>query len=234
MVKIRENSQKLSLAKNTIRDVEEFYANGFIENLEEKINQSKDIIVNEMVEYAKKNKKEIFDKNGNIVGEEVKFNPLVINNMFFKPITKSSCFVPKYNAEKLAVLFDYYNYLIENINENIGTFPSSIASFCKLAGISSATLKNYKNSDDPKMREVVQIIYDQIGDENITLGQLGKVRSPMTIFKMKSQNDIVEKQTPNVNINLTEELDMNKIKSRLDRYKNLIDVKDVKEVYNEQ
>ena len=233
MPKIRENNDKLVLAKNSIRDIEQFYANGFIENLEEILNQNKDKVINEMIEHAEQNKQDVFDKDGNIVGQEVKFSPLVVNNMFFKPITKSSCFMPKYNAEKLAILFDYYNYLIENINQNIGTFPSSIATFCKLAGISSTTLRNYKNSDDIKMREIVQIIYDQIGDENITLGQLGKVKTPMTIFKMKAQNDMAEKQTPNVNINLTEQIDRNEIKSRLDKYKILIDSSSEKEVYNE-
>ena len=69
------------------------------------------------------------------------------------------------------------------------------------------------------MRVIAEKIYDQIGDENVTMSQLGIVKERSTIFKMKSQNEMVEKQQPNVNINITEKPDLEKIEARLNKYR---------------
>ena len=213
--------------RQTVRALEDFYTNGVVENLDSIINEKKSKIINSLIEYAKNNEKPIYNKDGKIIDYKVAYNPVSINNMFFKPLTGTTCFVPKYNAEKLAIVFDYYNYLIQNVNEKIGTFPSSISSFCKLANISTSTLRSYKNSADEKMREVVQMIYDQIGDDNITLGQLGRVKSPITIYKMNTQNEMVEKKNPNVNIHLSKVIDEDDINKKLDRYKTLLIEEDI-------
>lgn len=69
------------------------------------------------------------------------------------------------------------------------------------------------------MRVVVEKIYDQIGDANITMSQMGMVKERSTIFKMKSENEMVEKQQPNVNINIVEQPDLKKIEENLNKYK---------------
>ena len=88
-----------------------------------------------------------------------------------------------------------------------------------MAGITLNTLRGYKNSIDLNMRVIAEKIYDQIGDENITMSQMGIVKERSTIFKMKSQNELVEKQQPKVSINITEQPDMDRINERLDKYK---------------
>ena len=130
-----------------------------------------------------------------------------------------------YNAEKLGMVFDYYCDILTEINDKIGYLPSSLTSFCKLAGITTTTLRNYRNSTDLNMRIVADKIYDQIGDENLTMSQLGKINERSTIFKMKSQNEMVEKEQPKVQINITEKPDPDRIKKRLEKYAQYSDKK---------
>ena len=51
------------------------------------------------------------------------------------------------------------------------------------------------------------------------MSQMGVVKERSTIFKMKSQNEIVEKAQPNININITEKPDMERIEERIGKYK---------------
>ena len=49
---------------------------------------------------------------------------------------------------------------------------------------------------------------------------MGIVRERSTIFKMKSQNELVEKAQPNVNISVKAiDVDLDKINERLNKYK---------------
>lgn len=212
-----ENEIKI---REDIRDLEQFYTTNKVDNMLEKIEEKKQEIVAEMVEYANKHTKPCkWDKDGDPISWRVDANPLVINQYFFKPIVSIGSIEPEYNAEKLAMVFDYYCYLVSEVNDKIGSFPSSLTSFCKLAGITSSCLKKYKNSSDINMRIIAEKIYDQIGDTNITMSQLGMVSERSTIFKMKSQNEIFEKEQPKVHINIVEAPDIEQIQSRMEKYK---------------
>lgn len=219
----REKKQELQLKnQQDIRELEQFYTNGEIENLLEKVEEKKEELVNKMIEYADRNTKPVkFDKEGNPLDYEVQINPVVVSNYFFRPITPLTNQEPIYNAERLGMVFDYYCDLIAEVNDKIGNFPSSLSLFCRFAGITTTTLRNYKNSTDYNMRVVVEKIYDQVGDENLTLSQLGAVREKSTIFKLKAQNEMVEKVQPTINLNANIiDVDMDKINERLAKYKN--------------
>lgn len=206
--------------RDEIRDLEQFYTTNKVDNMLEKIEEKKQEVVNEMIEYASNHKRPCkWNKDGDPVAWEINANPLVINQYFFKPIVSIGSIEPEYNAEKLSMVFDYYCYLVSEVNDKIGRFPSSLTSFCKLAGITSTCLKKYKNSSDLNMRIIAEKIYDQIGDTNITMSQLGMVSERTTIFKMKSQNEIFEKEQPKININIVETPDMEQIQGRIEKYK---------------
>lgn len=206
--------------QNDLRVLEEFYTTGKVENMLKTIEKKKEELVKDMINYAETRKVPIkWDKKGNPTAYALNINPLVINNYYFKSIVPIASQEPIYNAEKLAMVYDYYCDILTGINEHIGYFPSSLTSFCKLAGITLSTLKSYKNSNDLNMRIIAEKIYDQIGDENITLAQMGRAKERTTLFKLKSQNEMVEKQQPNVNINITEQPDMGKIEERIKKYK---------------
>lgn len=220
--KIDENSYEIIKSNHTeIRKLEEFYVTNKIEDMLGIIEEKKEALVAEMVNYANTHKETVkWDKDGAPLAYEVKINPLVINNYFFKPLVPITCQEPLYNAEKLGMIFDYYCEILAEVNDKIGNFPSSLTSFCKFAGITLSTLRTYKNSTDLNMRIVVEKIYDQIGDENITMSQMGVIRERSTIFKMKAQNEIIEKEQPKVNINITEVPDLDRINERLNKYRN--------------
>lgn len=206
--------------QNDLREFEQMYIENKIDNMFENIEQKKEELVADMIQYAEEHKKPVkWNKDGIPIGEKIEINPLVINNYFFKSIVPITSQEPLYNGEKLGMVFDYYCEILAEINDRIGNFPSSLTSFCKLAGITMQTLRNYKNSSDYSLRVVAEKIYDQIGDENITMSQMGVVRERSTIFKMKAQNEIIEKEQPKVSINITEKPDMERIAERLSKYK---------------
>lgn len=221
MKKKSKENYEIEVSKvNDLRELEQDFINDKISNMMNSIEAKKEELIGEMQIYAEENKIPVkWDEDGNVIKYETRVNPLVITNYFFKPIIPITSQEPIYNAEKLGMVFDYYCDLIAEVNDKIGYFPSSLTSFCKLAGITLSTLRNYKNSADLSMRIVAEKIYDQIGDDNITLSQLGAVRERTTIFKMKSQNELVEKEQPKVSINIIEKPNYERIQERLDKYK---------------
>lgn len=225
--KQKENNNEIQKQNfNKLRDLEQMYCTGEVNNMLEKIEEQKKDLVGKMIEYSEKHNEPCkWDKEGNPLDYEVKLNPLVINNYFFKPIIPISSQEPKYNAEKLGMVYDYYCDLISEVNDKIGAYPSSLSSFCKFAGITTNTLRNYKNSNDYSLRVIANKIYDQVGDENMTLGQLGKTKERMTIFKMKAQNEMVEKPRTNINVNVDVKPDYDSIEEKLNNYKDFIDNK---------
>ena len=223
MKKIKENNLEIQKEnQNNLRELEQFYVEGKVDNMLTTIQEKKEKLVQDMIEYAQEHKEPVkWDKEGCVLAREVKINPLVITNYFFKPIIPITSQEPVYNAEKLGMVFDYYCELLAEVNDKIGNFPSSLTLFCKFAGITLSTLRRYKSSEDYSMRVVAEKIYDQIGDENITMSQMGVVRERSTIFKMKSQNEITEKVQPNVNISVKAiDVDLDKINERIANYSN--------------
>ena len=228
MKKIKEENYEIQKKnQNDLRDLEQFYVEGKVDNMLATIQEKKDELVKDMIKYHDSHLKECkWDKNGNPVAWKVDISPLVINNYFFKPICPITSQEPMYNAEKLGMVFDYYCDILAEVNNQIGNYPSSLTSFCKMAGITFNTLRNYRNSDDYNMRVVAEKIYDQIGDENVTMSQMGVVRERSTIFKMKAQNEMVEKVQPQVKVNVNAEIDVDRIQERLNKYKKFASKKD--------
>lgn len=221
-MKNKEKNNEIQLSnQNNLRELEQMYVENKIDTMFDNIEIKKQELVEDMIKYAEEHTKPLkWNKDGIPIGEKIEINPVVINNYFFKSIVPITSQEPEYNAEKLGMVFDYYCEILAEINDKIGNFPSSLTSFCKLAGITLQTLRNYRNSSDYSMRIVAEKIYDQVGDENITMSQMGVVRERSTIFKMKSQNEIVEKEQPKVSINITEKPNMERITERLNKYKN--------------
>lgn len=215
-----QNLEIMQNNQNNLRDLEQFYNESKVDNILGKLEERKEKICTEIQLYAEKHTKPCkWNKDGEPIEFLVNVNPLVINNYFFKSIVPLGSVEPMYNAEKLALAFDYYCYILSEVNDKIGNFPSSLTSFCKLCGITLSTLRSYKNSSDLNMRIITEKIYDQIGDNNITMSQLGITKERPTIFRLKSENEMVEKEQPRVNINIVDKPDMEQIQERLDKYR---------------
>jgi hypothetical protein len=221
--KILETRKK---KQDKTRELEKFYTEGKVEDILSNLEKRKKELIEEMVAYAKEHKIECkWSRNGNPIAWKVDYNPFVIENVFFKSIVPIGCQEPEYNAEKLSLAYDFYCELLVEVNNNIGQYPASLTSFCHFAGITLNTLRIYRNSPDLAMRTIAEKIYDQIGDTNITMSQLGIVKERSTMFKLKSQNEIVEKEHPKVNINIVEAPDMEKIEEKINKYKKFVDKK---------
>ena len=212
--------------QDVTRELEKFYTEGKVDDILANLEEKKKELVEEMINYAREKKKAVqWDRYGDPIAYKIDLNPFVIENTFFKSIVPIGCQEPEYNAEKLALAYDFYCELLVEVNNNIGQYPASLTSFCHFAGITLNTLRLYKNSTDLNMRVIAEKIYDQIGDANVTMSQLGIVKERSTIFKLKSQNEVVEKEQPKVNINIVEAPDMQRIEEKINKYKSFVDKK---------
>ena len=229
IVKKTEQNEKryeVDLKKQTdLRKLEQFYVDGKLNDISETIEQLKEEKVEQMIEFAKDHEMPIYNKDGDVVDYIVKCNPVVISNAFFKPVVPLGNRIPVYNAEKISILYDYYMDLVAEVNDRIGNFPPSLTGFAKFCSISLSTLRDYKNSADIDMRNIVEKIYDQIGDDNVTMGQMGMVKEKMTIFKLETQNEMMKKVQPNVNISYKEVINTDQINSKLEKYKSFLNKK---------
>ena len=229
IMQIRKKNQ------NKARELEKFYTEGKVEDILANLEKRKKELVEDMIKYAEEHNKPIkWGKDGGAIKWKVDYNPFVVENVFFKSIVPIGCQEPDYNAEKLALAYDFYCQLLVEVNNNIGQYPASLTSFCHFAGITLNTLRLYRNSPDLAMRTIAEKIYDQTGDTNITMSQLGIVKERSTLFKMKSQNEIVEKEQPKVNINIVEAPDMDKIEERINKYRSYVDKKTQKRIKDER
>lgn len=175
----------------------------------------------EITKYVEKHKKYTTDKWGNITNSYVDVNPILISNTFFKSLVPLDA-NPTYSAQELSKLYQYYEFLLTKINDEIGDFPSSLTLFCKLIGISLKQFQELRTSQDESITNVVEKIYNDIEEFNISMAQIGKLKERTTLFKLKSQNEMEEKVAPKVNINIKKEVNESKIMGNIDNYSKFI------------
>lgn len=178
--------------------------------------------VQEIELYAKTHTKPKFDKNGNKIDVYVDYNPLVVAEKFFKRLYKPKEGVILYTSEQLKEFYELYRELVMEVNDKIGTFPTSLPTFCKLIGITVEVLKQYRETSNLEMKKTIDTIYDEINDDNLFLSQLGQASEKSTIFKLKSINEVTEKKAPNVNVNLKGVINQAKYDAKLEKYQDLL------------
>lgn len=212
-----EEEKKENLAlKSDVIDLENFYVNGQLDNLEQIVKAKKEQIVNKIIEYG--NMQE---------GKET--NQYLISTYFFKSINALGNCEPQYSSEKLAIVWNLYMYLVEQVNINIGMFQPTISHFCKFAGITTRTLKNLRNSSDFQMQTIVERIFDETFDSNVLMAQNKKLSNRSTELRVKVENEVQEKPQVKVNVNVNQELDLEQISDRFnDIMKFNVDKKETK------
>lgn len=230
LITTEENLNQIE-EKSKIVDLEKFYVNGQIENLDLLVEQKKKEIVDKIVEFNKLQTIEIKNADGEVVDTVQKeLNPYLISTFFFKSINCLANVEPVYTSEKLAIVWELYMYLIEQVNINIGMFQPTLSHFAKFAGISTTTLKAYKNSTDHQMQVLVNKIYDETFDSNVLLAQNKKLSNRSTELRVKVENEVQEKPQVKVNVNVSNDVDLEQISNRLEEIRNFgKSVKDYKE-----
>lgn len=190
---------------------------------ETELTKLKETLSKEMIKYAKDHTKPLLNRKGDEVGDYVDYNPAVINSCFFKPIIPNMGSMPRYNAKKLEQVYEYYNFLVTEVNDKIGVYPPSLGTFCKVAGITMAELEKYKVGGSLDVQVVVGKIYDEIGDNNMILTQMGRVKEATTMFKLKAEHNINEKKQPNINVSLKQSIDTSKLDAIISKYEKIGD-----------
>ena len=154
--------------------------------------------------------------------EYVEFSPIAVNETFFKNLQKPKEWVFIYSSEELEEFYEAYREIVLEINEDLGVFPTSLSSFCKLIGITIETLRGYRDTKDVNLKRVIDTIYEEIGDDNLFVAQLGGASEKSTLFRLKSQNEMQEKKSPNVNVSIKALVNNAKYDAKIEKYKDLI------------
>lgn len=193
-----ENKEKFEL-----KTLEKMFINNEIDNL--------DILIKKKMEEFKQNlalleiqgTKITKDKDGNekeIFDKKYK-NPVVLSEYLFKSVNPYKNMTPEYTAESLNAVFNLYCEILAEVNAKIGTLAPSISSFCKFAGISSTTFKGYKSSPEDDLRNLIDVIEDYCYDTNVAMSQNGFIKERSTVYRMKSEQEKMEKEQQKVIIN---------------------------------
>lgn len=139
------------------------------------------------------------DKAGNKINDT---NPFLVSTYFFKTINPMDNVEPIYTSEQLGAVYKLYNDIVERVNMDIMMFQPTLSHFAKFAGLSLEKLNSLKFSTDATMASLVERINSDIFDANMTLAQHKRVTNNSTVYRMKVENEKIEKKAPNVNVSV--------------------------------
>lgn len=218
MSRISERNEETRIKnKQEIRVIEQGYVDEEYRDLSLIVERKRKEIEDKLVKYLEDNKQVIYTKEGTPITKP-NVNPLLIQKYFFQSINPLVNVEPEYSAEKLGIIWQLYEEMIGKVNAKIGVLVPNLSSFCAFAGIRLTTFKRYKSSVDESMRIVVEKIEDGCFDSNVMLAQMGYVKERSTVYRMKSEQERVEKEAPQVHIH-KDVTDLNAIRNRLNEIK---------------
>lgn len=224
-MKTKEYNQSVMLKnKKELRELEKNYVEEILGDINKAIENKRKEIEKKLIEYSETHKVKKRTKDG-VEYEVANVNPIVIQKYFFKSISPMMNIEPTYNAEKLGIVWDLYEEMIEKISTDIGVIAPSLSGFCSFAGIRVSTFKEYRKSVDIDMRVVSEKIEDSCFDSNTTLAQFGYIKERTTVYRMKSEQERVEKEMPTVHIHNNNGVDLEQINKRLAQLGNFADKK---------
>lgn len=217
MKKTKNNRDEIyndALIKADVKSLEQFYVNGKIENLPQIVENKKEQIVKDILDYKMLYTEEKKNDKGEVTSTKLHITPYIVSNYFFRSINGLNNIEPEYSGEHLSILWNLYTYMVEQVNIHLTPFTPNITHFCKFIGITSSSLKRMLKSPDDGIRITVEKIYDVCYDERMTMAELDKYNARATTFRMKSEMNINEKDVPQVVIN-TQSIDFDSISKRL-------------------
>lgn len=191
------------------------------QKLNAKIQTIKEELPAKIQEFKEKYMEYVTDKMGNQLNVT---NPLKVSMVFFESINPVLDSKTLYNSNQLSKIYELYKYITKQVNLEIMTYQPTLSSFANFAGITLEQLQEWRSSSDFGLHIVTTRIFDESYDTNISLAQSGILKSTPTLFRMKTENAVVEKPTPKVNVNVNvDNIDLDKINERLDYIKQYSD-----------
>lgn len=227
--------------KNEIVELQRFYVDGKLSDLDKLVEKRKSRLISDINEYKLLHTEDILDKDGFPTGRtKLNITPHVLSNYFFRSINNLHNIEPQYSGEHLSILWDLYSDMVNEVNIRLGSFTPNLSHFCKFIGISTNGFKKLKNSSDEGIRVVTDKIYDYFYDGAVTMAQLGKHNARAMTYRMKSELEKMEKETPQIIVNTTS-VDLDEFNKRImelqkfdNRVKEAKEVKEAKVVLNGQ
>jgi len=211
--------------KNLLMNLEQDYIESKAENLEALVEERKNELIDKLDEYQLTVTRKVRLKHGEEIEVPI-INQFVMQNYFFRSINPIGCKEPRYNGEKLSIIWDLYKEIVTEVNIKIGKFIPTIASFCDFIGITVATFKNYKKSADLDIRTISEKIDDYMFNANVGMAQSGEVEGRSTIYRMKVEQNKNEKEEPQIHIH-TEGANLGLAMKRLEELKRLEEARSV-------
>lgn len=206
---------KASEDKLAIKELQNFYVNSTISNLPELIEERKVDLLDKFNSYMENNLKTQYTKDGKPY-KVLNVNPIIINKYFFSSLSPLSGYQPTYSVETLGLVFGLYEDICSKVNEKIGNYIPTLSNFCKFAGISTNTFKNYGESADLEMRTLIDKIEDYCFDTSVTASQLGMAKESITKYRMKTEIGKIEKEAPTIHFHQENKINLKDVEDRLD------------------
>lgn len=201
--------------KLEVRELQNFYVNSTISNLPELIDERKKDLLHKFTSYVNNNSRTRYTKDGNPY-KVLNVNPVIINKYFFSSLNPLSGYQPMYSQETLSIVFNLYEDICSQVNEKIGNYIPTLSNFCKFAGISTTTFRNYCDSSDMNMRVLTDKIEDYCFDTSVTASQLGMAKESITKYRMKTEIGKIEKETPTIHLHQENIVDFKDVSERLE------------------
>ena len=196
------------IEKQALRELEQDFTNITVERMLNVVEQKKNEILDDIKAFAMETKTPLIDSEGNVIKDKkgnimyenkIKGMPeFVINQRFFKSLCSITSKEPKYSAEKMGVVFSLYQYIIQELNMNVGKVIPNKSHFCSFIGITQSTYNGYKNSEDSDMCVVMEKIDDYLSDAQFSMAQEGKIREKTTLDRLNIEMDKKKNYNPQV------------------------------------
>lgn len=202
-----------------------------IDNLTTDLELRKSNIVEKIDDFIDKNM--YYDENSKLKMNVKGSSSLVISEFFFKPVVPVVGVEPKYNAEKMSLVFDIYRETVSEINIRIGKFIPNKSHFCRFAGITTQTYNNYMKSNDENLQNVMLMIDDYMLDANLTSSQNREVDNVTTIYRTKVEQNKQE-QPVQQTVVLADTVDINMIQKRIKKLNSIREAKVINDVSEQE
>lgn len=175
---------------------------------------------NQIMEEYKKNLPQELDRRLAIITDNIRLQKEVegLSSIEINEILRPHNLIgsnPKYSADQLRIIFDYYREALVVINKRY-KYPPSKENFCAFAGMSTSTYNKYLTSPNEEMQELMLMIDDYIRENMLTSAQIGETKEITTMFRGKTAHGMVEASSPVVVEHRTE-TDLTKIQQMIQR-----------------